>query len=100
MDLFIAVSLTGLLLLFLGLCFCRALLPIHGAFIVLLAQGDGADLEHKLYTLFWLQGVGVLRCPVCILNQGLNETGFTMVEHLLKRWPEITLWEDWGIPKK
>lgn len=99
MDLFLTVVFLSALLFFLGMCFGRALLPIHGAWIVLQGKEQGEDLEQKLYALLWLQGLGFIRCPICILDQGLNETGLTLVEHLLRRWPEITLWSDWGTAK-
>lgn len=99
MDIFLAVTFVGLVLLFLLLCISRVLLPVQGAWIVLVAKEDGSDLEQKCQALLWLQGFGFLCCPICLLNQGLNESGWQLVQQLEKRWPEITVWEDWAIPK-
>lgn len=98
MDIMLAITFGLLLLLFLGLCFGRALLPVYGGWIVLPTQGDGAELEQKIYGLLWLQGLGLLRCPICILNQGLNETGLILSKKIVDKWPEITLWQQWGQP--
>lgn len=99
MDLFLALLFTFLLLLFLGFCFGRALLPVYGAWIVVSAEGKGEELEQKLYALLWLQGLGLLRCPICILDEGLDEEGLKLANQLVKRLPEVTLWESWGVPK-
>lgn len=100
MDLFLAVVFIGLVSLFLLLCISRVLLPVQGAWIVIVAKEDGCDLEQKCQALLWLQSLGFLCCPICLLNQGLSESGLKLVEQLEKRWPEITIWEDWDSPKK
>lgn len=99
MDLFLAFAVCFLFLLFLALCLGRALLPIYGAWIVVEAKEDATELEQKLYALLWLQGLGLLRCPICILDKGLSEEGLALTQKLVARWQEITLWDDWAIPK-
>lgn len=99
MDLFLAVAFVGMVSLFVFLCISRVLLPVQGAWIVLLAKEDGSDLEQRIQALLWLQSLGFLCCPICVLDQGLSESGMNLVSHLEKKWPEIIIWEDWAKPK-
>lgn len=98
MDVMMAIAFCGLLLLFMGVCVGRALLPISGAWIVVTAQGDGEELEQKIYALLWLQGLGVIRCPICILEDHLSDKGRRITKKVLQRWEEITFWDRWGHP--
>lgn len=100
MDLFLALALCFAVLFFLGFCLGRALLPVYGGWIVVSAKGEGEDLEQKLYALLWLQGLGVLRLPICILDEGLSDVGLDLTRRLIGRWEEITFWEAWGKPKE
>lgn len=100
MDLFLAFSLAFFIFVFAAFCVGRALLPVYGAWIMVTAQGKGEDLWQRLYALMWLQHLGFLSCPIYILDDGLNEEGLQLVQHLTSRWPEISLCDDWVHPQK
>lgn len=100
MDLFLAFSLAFFIFLFCALCIGRALLPVYGAWIMVVAQGNGEDLWQRLYALMWLRHFGFLRCPIYILDDGLTEEGLDLVAHLTTRWPQISLCDDWQHPEK
>lgn len=91
MDLFLAFSLAFFLCVFCAMCVGRAVLPVHGLWIMVVARGNAEDLEQKLFALMWLHGLGFLRCPIFLLNDQLTEEGLELVAHLIKRWPHVTL---------
>lgn len=98
MDLFLAFSLVFLIFVFLSYCVCRALFPVRGTMILVLAQGKGEDLQQKLHALFWLRSLGFLHCPIYIVNKGLDQDGQKLVNHLTARWQEIKICEHWDCP--
>lgn len=50
--------------------------------ICLSATGDGETLEQTVRGVSWLCRAGLLRCRVCILDEGLTPKGRAQVEHL------------------
>lgn len=97
MELFLAFSLVFFVFIFFSLCISRALLPVSGAWITVVAEDNGEDLWQRIYALMWLRQLGIFRCPVYILNQGLSPEGLDLLAHLQSRWPQISLYEE-GIP--
>lgn len=100
MDLLLAFSLAFFIFIFCALCIGRAVLPVYGAWIMVVAKGNGEDLWQRLYALMWLRHFGFLHCPVYILDDGLTEEGLNLVAHLITRWPQISLCEEWALPEK
>ena len=60
-------------------------------YIVVRGEEEGAGLEHTVNTLIWLQGKNLARCPLFLVDAGLNEEGRTVAKLLLNRWPEVQL---------
>lgn len=81
------------LLTFGGLCMARALFPCSGVTLVVSAQGDGGDLQQKIYALMWLRGLGLLSCPIYLVDQGLTPQGDLLANLLMERWPHISMWQ-------
>ncbi|MFI3254074.1 MAG: hypothetical protein R3Y63_07010 [Eubacteriales bacterium] len=93
MDYYLAFSLVFFFFLFLAFCLGRALLPLRKAFILLPVKDKAEDLEQRLYALIWLKTLGIIRCPIYILDQGLSGEGQTLVSHLTSRWVDLKLCE-------
>lgn len=94
MDILLALALVLALAIFGTLCVARALFPCNGLYLMVLAQGDGENLQEKLYALMWLRGLGLLSCPIYLVNRGLSSEGLLLVEHLSARWPQVSLWTE------
>ncbi len=79
------IVLTVLCLMGLGLLvWClmgRLVCPVPGQEVlaVLEGQGDGGGLEQSVRALMWLRSLGLLRCPVVIVDPPL-------------RWPVVDLY--------
>lgn len=73
--------------------FGRMLRPIPGPGVraVIWAEGDGTSLEHSVRSLMWLRGLGLLYCPVVIVDRGLDERGREVARRLDDRWPAVIL---------
>ena len=75
------IVLTVLCLMGLGLLvWClmgRLVCPVPGQEVlaVLEGQGDGGGLEQSVRALMWLRSLGLLRCPVVIVDLGLDREG-------------------------
>lgn len=73
--------------------FGRMLRPIPGPGVraVIWAEGDGTSLEHSVRSLMWLRGLGLLYCPVVIMDRGLDSRGLEVARRLDARWPAVVL---------
>ncbi len=77
-----------------ALLFGRLLRPIPGGDLWLLipGRGDGARLEQEVRGAMWLRGLGLLNCPVVIVDLGLTGQGRALAFQLLARWNSLVLW--------
>ena len=77
------------------LLFEHALLPAGciGApmCVVIRGEGAGCGLEHTIHTMILRQSREKARCPLVLVDVGLNEEGRVVANLLLTRWPEIRL---------
>ena len=71
--------------------FGRLLRPIPGTQmrVVLRGEGDGSGLEQAVRSLMWLRSLGLLSCPVTILDEGLTDEGRWLAQELIRRWPAV-----------
>ena len=58
---------------------------------VISGQGDGEELEQTLRGLYWLRGMGLLRSNIVIETEDLTDTGLTLAEKLIQRYPAAEL---------
>ena len=92
------IVLTVLCLMGLGLlAWCllgRLVCPVPGqeGRAVLEGQGDGGGLEQSVRALMWLRSLGLLRCPVVIVDLGLDREGLAVARRLALRWPVVDLY--------
>ena len=92
------IVLTVLCLMGLGLLvWClmgRLVCPVPGQEVlaVLEGQGDGGGLEQSVRALMWLRSLGLLRCPVVIVDLGLDREGLAVAQRLALRWPVVDLY--------
>ena len=61
----------------------RALIPGHG---------DGDALEQTVRSFIWLRGMGLLDCPIVIVDVDLTSVGRELALRLTARWPGVILW--------
>jgi len=40
-------------------------------------------------SLMWLRSLGLLSCPVTILDEGLTDEGRWLAQELIRRWPAV-----------
>ena len=66
-------------------------LPAPGVTIVVSGRGDGEHLEQTLRALYWLRGMGLLRSGIVIETEDLTDTGLTLAEKLIQRYPAAEL---------
>lgn len=71
----------------------RLLRPVPGrnVQVVISGRGDGEELEQTLRTLYWLRGMGLLRSGIVIETEDLTDTGLTLAEKLIQRYPAAEL---------
>ena len=77
-----------------GWCFFgRMLRPIPGPDVraVIWGTGDGEHLENSVRSLIWLRGMGLLTCPIVVLDRGLTPRGREIALRVAERWPSVTL---------
>lgn len=76
------------------------LLPVEsGDFLLLLsARGDGEALEQRCRTYLFLQGLGVLRRDLIIIDRGLTPEGRRLAEQLVGTYPQLRL-GSWPLPE-
>ncbi len=67
-------------------------MPGQGAKVLLNGRGDGEKLEHIVHSLIWLRSLGLLRCPIVIVDIDLTPAGRELALHLAARWPDVILW--------
>lgn len=66
------------------------LYPVKGAWILLPAQADGADLEHQIKGIRSLSEDGKLSSEeIYILDLGLSDTGLAVAELLCTNYPNV-----------
>ena len=66
-------------------------LPAPGVTIVVSGRGEGEHLEQTLRALYWLRGMGLLRSGIVIETEDLTDTGLTLAEKLIQRYPAAEL---------
>ncbi len=66
--------------------------PGPGLWAVIPVRGEGENLERILRGLMWLRGLGLLRCPVAVLDTGLTPRGRALALRLCAQWPEVGLY--------
>ena len=71
----------------------RLLRPVPGrnVQVVISGRGDGEELEQTLGALYWLRGMGLLRSGIVIETEDLTDTGLTLAEKLIQRYPAAEL---------
>ena len=67
-------------------------LPGREAKLDLSGRGEGEDLEQQVRSLIRLRGMGLLRCPVVIVDVDLTPAGRELALRLAARWPGVILW--------
>lgn len=87
------LSALGLVLLG-GLLFGRLLRPVPSGemWVLIPGRGEGARLEQEVRVVMWLRGLGLLRCPVAIVDVDLTDEGRELAFRLLSRWNSVSLW--------
>ena len=72
----------------------RLLRPIpHSAvYAVIPCRGDGEGMEQTVRALVWLRSLGLLNCPVILMDAGLSPMGRETALRLALRWPDVVLW--------
>ena len=48
--------------------------------------------EQSVRALMWLRSLGLLRCPVVIVDLGLDREGLAVAQRLALRWPVVDLY--------
>ena len=56
-----------------------------------LRPGGRGELEQTLRALYWLRGMGLLRSGIVIETEDLTDTGLTLAEKLIQRYPAAEL---------
>lgn len=72
----------------------RILRPIskRGTRILVSGRGSGADLEQTIRGFIWLRSLGLLNCPIIIVDVDLTPDGYELALHLAAKWPGVILW--------
>ena len=68
--------------------------PSSGTWVVLEGKGEGDGLEQRVRAFFWLRSLGLLRCPVVIVDAGLDKRGREVAHRLALRWSGVVLWSE------
>ena len=74
------------------LCFGRLFTPVPGrgqVYAIVPAKGDGANLEHTVNSLLWLQGSRPNSFQILLVDNGLDDTGRAVVSALQSRSPTL-----------
>ena len=94
-EMIVALLAAGGLLCLIWFLFRRLLFPTGNigapVCIVVWGEGEGVGLEHTVNTLLWFRGKETARCPLLLVDAGLNEEGRTVARLLLNRWPELSV---------
>lgn len=77
-----------------GLLVGRLLRPIPGGGLWVLIPGrtEGGRLEQEVRAVMWLRSLGLLDCPVAIVDVDLTREGRALAFRLLARWNGLVLW--------
>ena len=77
-----------------GLLVGRLLRPIPGERMWILVPGrmEGEKLEQEVRGVMWLRSLGLLTCPVAIVDIDLTREGRELAFRLLQRWNGLVLW--------
>ncbi len=77
-----------------GLLVGRLLRPIPGEGIWILVPGrkEGGKLEREVRAVMWLRSLGLLDCPVAIVDVDLTREGRELAFRLIQRWNGLVLW--------
>lgn len=72
----------------------RLLRPVPGSAVcaVIPCRGDGEGMEQGVRTMVWLRSLGLLNCPVVLMDAGLSPMGRETALRLALRWPDVILW--------
>ena len=67
--------------------------PMHSADLelVIRARGDGERMEQSLRSAVWLKSLGLFRCRVLLVDEGLTPQGRALARRLVGRWPWVSL---------
>ena len=65
---------------------------------VILSEGAGEGLEHRVRALVWLDSLGLWSGTVVIADLGLDDKGKALARQLTARWPQVLLWPEELIP--
>ena len=88
LSLLAVFGLLGLGWLLLG----HILAPVGGRFCAVIpGSGDGGALEQSVNGLLWLRGGNLVKCPLVIVDCGLNAQGKALAAALTLREPGITM---------
>ena len=67
-------------------------LPGPEARVLLAGRGAGEHLEQQVRAFVWLRGMGLVRCPILIVDVDLTPEGRELALRLVARWPGVVLW--------
>lgn len=72
----------------------RFLKPLsdEGAQVLLAGRKSGAGLEQTVRGFVWLRGLGILNCPIVIVDVDLDRRGRERAHGLAGRWPAVSVW--------
>ena len=72
----------------------RTMRPIPGkkARIFLAGRGNGEQLEQTVSGFLWLRWLGLLNCPMVIVDVDLDQEGYELALNLAKKWSGIAVW--------
>lgn len=60
--------------------------------IFVAGRSDGAQLEQTVRGFLWLRSLGLLTCPIVIVDVDLNARGHELALELAAKWPGIMVW--------
>lgn len=67
-------------------------LPAPGSRVVILGRGAGEEIESSVRAFQCLRSMGLLECPILIVDIDLTPEGRDAVQRLVCRWPEVELY--------
>lgn len=65
--------------------------PEQAVRIVLAGRGDGADLKMTIRGFIYLRSLGLLNCPIMIVDIDLTPDGYETARRLTAHWPGVQL---------
>ena len=72
----------------------RTFKPISERKVRILVPGykSGDHLEQTVRGFLWLRSLGILTCPIVIVDVDLDTQGYEVAFQLAAKWPGIYLW--------